>query len=263
MKETSEVCQSNPPSQCIYNGISEKCRLGSHEDLSEEACQGEFNHNMYAWVAGTCVINPCVENSCGTVIKEGCFLESGRCVVDECMKHTSEVCEVYPQMANCIWDGEHGICRVGTVESLSESACKAEYNHNWYAWVAGKCVENPCIGCESNIIPGCSLINELCVVDECVKYSEDECKSGVLKNCVVREVGNERRCVVGTCITLTNSDDCGYNEPNCIIVEGVCSEYPCSDSECVSQACKMKAIEDGEFQCIFDDCARYNYAGLR
>jgi hypothetical protein len=128
-------------------------------------------------------------------------------------------------------------------------------NNNLCSYVAGSCVENPCkkIGCESEVTPGCTLDGTICVVDECMKYDENECKSEGASICVIVE----NKCVVGECSMLGVQSDCSKNDEKCKVVGNVCVENPCDNAECTSPACLLV-----NQQCTYDTCAQYAQEGM-
>jgi hypothetical protein len=103
----------------------------------------------------------------------------------------------------------------------------------------------------------------ICVVDECMKYSEEECVKDGFVNCAVVAVGGGRRCVNKDCSGL-NAMNCNINEEKCKVVNEVCLSNPCVNSECESPACKKIAGEKGdEDVCVYDECAQYSSAGMK
>jgi hypothetical protein len=155
-----------------FGGVSGLCKTGSCSSLSsEEICNSESNHNLCAFVAGSCAVNPCAKSDCEGDITAGCMLSgNGNCVVDECMRSVESEC-VADRRDTCVVVGHNeGVrCVVGECSVLEVNVdCKR--NEDRCKVVKNVCVEDPCTsaGCES---PACVKESEHCTYDECSKYT--------------------------------------------------------------------------------------------
>jgi hypothetical protein len=191
--------------------------------------------------------------------------ENDKCKYDSCSRW--ETAECYKK-EGCIWDdslafnGMSGLCKTGNCGSLgNENDCNSNWNNERCGYVGGLCIENPCKAsdCQGETISGgCKVSSrETCIVDECMKYEENNCKNDGFNNCVVMSYDNKNRCVFGGCWMLSDNSDCNKNEVRCKVVNDICIDNPCSVSECMSAACLKK-----DEQCVYDECAQYTSSGI-
>jgi hypothetical protein len=161
-------------SEILFKGELGLCKSGTCEDLGgEDRCNSEFNHNMCAFIGGRCVSNPCSEvkngNNCAV---EGCNVQDGKCVVDECMKYNRNECGL-EGASNCvIIPGlDDVVCVVGSCEMLITSV-SCNLNENRCKNVKNECVENPCHDTECNS-PACLKTidgSDECMYDSCSQF---------------------------------------------------------------------------------------------
>jgi hypothetical protein len=247
--------------ECVYT-FSKGCNKGICDDIGIDIINCGMNEKCD-------VVNGKCEVGCKSDCEAGpyCLLENNdKCSFDECSQWTSNDCYNHE---NCIWDNSisfneyFGLCKTGDCGNLeSEENCNNILNHNKCSFVRGLCMNNPCIvsDCTNENTRGCILQETNCVVDECMKYDEETCKTEGIGKCVLTIMNNEYRCVIGNCSMLDCSNDCIINDARCKIVKNECVENPCVNGDCDSYVCLTK--EDDSNQCIYDNCAQYTPSGI-
>jgi hypothetical protein len=251
----------NEQNNCVYT-YEDGCYANDCESIGTEIVNCELN-NKCDVVRGKCEIG-CSKDCEGNPY---CLKESETCTYDVCSKWTETDCS---ENEGCIWDnsilfnGVLGLCKSGRCENLlNEESCNSEFNDNKCGFIGGRCVGNPCGEIENGnscVFEGCIVQNGKCRVDECMKYSRNECELKGLNKCVIIPGLDNVVCVVGNCEMLSTSVSCGFNENRCKNVMNECMENPCENEECISPACSKAT--DGSDKCIYDSCSQYVSTGL-
>jgi hypothetical protein len=252
--------ECNYKTECVYT-FTEGCHKDVCSNIGADLESCRMN-NKCKVVKGICE-SDCSESYCDS--QGYCVKENDVCTYDSCSQW--EAVECYGK-EGCIWDdglmfnGKSGLCKTGNCENLlNEDDCSSILNNDRCAYVGGLCIENPCrpSDCQGDVIAsGCKISSrETCVVDECMKYDENKCKTDGLSNCVVISSNNKNWCVFGGCLMLKDNADCEKNEVRCKVVKDTCVDNPCSDAECLAPSCFRE-----EEQCVYDECAQYIPSGI-
>jgi hypothetical protein len=151
-----------------FGGLTGLCKTGTCGSLSRDSCSSAHNHNLCAYVAGSCGENPCSEADCGNEVTSGCALNGDICIVDGCMEYDESGCKSEGVSACVVLESR---CVVGEC-SMLESHSDCGRNDGRCRVVKDKCVENPCadVDCES---PACSVVDEQCTYDSCAQYTQE------------------------------------------------------------------------------------------
>jgi hypothetical protein len=148
------------------------CKSGGCGSLTKESdCNSGLNNNRCAYVAGSCIENPCSTSDCEGIVTVGCKLSGeGKCVVDECMKYNEEKCKTDGSSMCVIMEhGNEDRCVSGEC-SILESHDYCDKNNPRCKVVKDMCVENPCVDVECSS-PACTNTGEECIYDSCAQYS--------------------------------------------------------------------------------------------